>query len=300
MRVTQGMLTQQFLYNITNTNNNMQNLENELSTGKVLNEPSDDPLAVSQDMAIQSALSDANGYQSTVSAGLTWMNNTSSTLQSMITSLEAISNNVEAAINGTNQSPNAEAASAATVQQLVNGIYQLLDTQQGDSYLFGGTNTTSQPSKNLTAATGDINYEISYGVNVTVNVTAAQLFLSQGSQVQGNPTQDLQDTLSSIVADLGSGNTTNLQTDLQNLSDHINNVISINATVGSTIQRLTSMQSQLSQYTTSLTTEKGVIEDANMAQVITQFNTDQTVYTAALQMGASILQPSLVSYLPNG
>jgi flagellar hook-associated protein 3 FlgL len=42
-----------------------------------------------------------------------------------------------------------------------------------------------------------------------------------------------------------------------------------------------------------------VIEDANEAKVITNFSTDQTVYEAALQMGAQILLPSLVNYLPS-
>lgn len=278
----------------------MQQLEMELSTGKTLNQASDNPLAVSQDMAIQSTLSNAQGYQSTVSAGLSWMNSTSSVLQSMVTSLQTIRGNVVAGINATNQSPSAQASLTATVQQLVNGVYQMLDTQQGDSYLFGGTNTKSQPSKNLLNASGTINYQISDGVNVPVNVTASQLFTTTGAAVSGNPSQDLRDTLSSIVTDLGNGSTANLQVDLQNLSDHLNNVISTNAEVGTRVQRLTAMQSQLSQYVSNLTNEKGVIEDANMAQVITQFNTDQTVYTAALKMGSAILQPSLMNYLPNG
>jgi flagellar hook-associated protein 3 FlgL len=66
------------------------------------------------------------------------------------------------------------------------------------------------------------------------------------------------------------------------------------------MQRMTAIQTQMSQYTATLTNEKGVIEDANMAQVITQFNTDQISYQAALKMGSQILLPTLVSFLPSG
>ena len=290
MRVTQGMLTQQFLYNITNIETSMQNSEQQLSTGKTLNKASDNPLAVSQDMSLRATISDVQAYQSTVSSGLTWMNNTSSSLQSIVTSLETITTNVQSGLNATTQSAAARTALSETVQQLVKGISQELDSKQGNRYLFGGTGS-AQPSVNPSAVTGAIKYQISSGISVTVNVTASEI-------VGASSTNNLMTTLANTVADLQSGNQSNLQSDLQSVTNYLNDVININAHVGTRIQRLTAMQNQLNQYSSTLTNEKGVIEDANMAQVITKFNTQQTVYTAALKMGAQILQPSLVTYLP--
>lgn len=302
MRVTQGMLTQQFLYNITNIQVSMQQSEQQLSTGKTLNNASDNPLAVSQDMAIRSSLSDVTGYQSAVSSGLTWMNNTTSALQSIISSLQTISTDVESALNVSSQSTASLTALSKTVSQVQKGISETLDSKQGNRFLFGGTSAwgSASPGSNPANATGVINYEISGGVQVQVNVNAADIMNVSGTQVKGNPTQDLQTTLGSIVADLQSGNVTNLQQDYANLTAHLNNVVSINADLGTRVQRLTAMQNQLAQYSTTLTNEKGVVEGANMAQVITQFTTQQTVYNAALKMGSEILQPSLVSFLPNG
>ena len=101
MRITQTMMTQQFLNNITNDNQRMSQLEQELSTGKQLNSPSDNPLAVSQDMGIRAILAQTQGYQSTISAGLTWMNNTSGALQNIITGLQTIRTQVVEGISGT-------------------------------------------------------------------------------------------------------------------------------------------------------------------------------------------------------
>ena len=305
MRITQTMMTQQFLSNITNDNQRMSQLEQELSTGKQLNSPSDNPLAVSQDMGIRAILSQTQGYQSTISAGLTWMNNTTGALQSMITGLQTIRTQVVEGINATSQTPAVQQALAQTVQQLTAGVYQTLDSQQGNRYLFGGMQTSTAPVTNIggnstfqpqvsTTASGHLYYQVANNNTIQVNVTASSLFLT----TPAGAANTLQQTLTNIVSDLQAGNTQGLQADLADLSANLNNVVNANADLGTRINRLTALQNQMAQYSTTMTNQKGVIEDANMAQVITQFNTDQTVYTAALKMGSQILLPTLASFLP--
>ena len=439
MRITQDMMTQQFLYNITNQNQQMQKLENELSTGKSLNQPSDNPLAVSQDMSIRASLSQTSGYLSTIQSGLSWMQNTSSAVTQIQTALQSLQSTVLEGINGTSHNTSALQALSQTAQQLSNSVYQELNAKQGDSYLFGGLQTDVAPASaasipysivsttdgsfysvpgtftttnsasitetgspitqsisdpsgilnnpqpyelqmsesvnsagtatsgtltlvnplngvviasgnlagtasgsvvTLTAvsgtaqmtitlgapisvttggsgaftitdtiapssdfstgfslvsgASGSINYNVAPSINIATNVSADQIMQS------GAPGSTLQDTLNSISSDLLSGNTSALQTDLANLQTNMTNVTNIATDVGSRIQRLTALQNQLTSYQTTLTNQKGVIQGANMAQVISQFNTDQTVFTAALKMGSEILLPSLVSFLPNG
>lgn len=439
MRITQNMMTQQFLYNITNQNQQMQTLENELSTGKSLNQPSDNPLGVSQDMAIRASLSETTSYLSTIQSGLSWMQNTSSALTQIGTALQSLQSTVLEGINSTSQNPSSLQALSQTAQQVSSAIYQELNAKQGDSYLFGGLQTTVAPSSTTSApfatvsttegsmsmisnsftttnssnmtdtgtpiattisdpsiilsqsqpyelqasesvnsagtvtsgtinlinpftgaliasgslagttsgsivtltavsgtsqltltlgnpvsivsgtsgsftitdilapssdiiagfslvsgATGSINFNVAPSVTVPTNVTADQIMQAGASGT------DLQSTLKNISSDLLDGNTTALQSDLSDLQNNITNVTNISADVGSRIQQLTALQNQLTNYQSVLTNQKGVIQSANMAQVISQFNTDQTVYSAALKMGSEILLPSLISYLPNG
>lgn len=305
MRITQTMMTQQFLYNITQDNQRMQQLENDLSTGKTLNRPSNNPLAVSQDMSIRSALNQATGYQASISSGLTWMNNSANTLQNMIGSLEQIQQVVTQGINATNSTPSDRAALADTASQMNQNISLLLDSKQGNRYLFGGTATVGPgvpapssyangPGTPPAGYQSALNLEVASGVSIQINVTAYAIM----QQVPSGGTADLQSTLSSTIADLQSGNTNGLQTDLANIEAGITHLTNLGADLGSRIQRAQVLKSQMSQYASTLANQKGVIEDANMAQVITQFNTDQNVYQAALKMGAQVLLPSLVNYLP--
>jgi flagellar hook-associated protein 3 FlgL len=308
LQITQQMMTQSFLYNITNDNQRMQSLENELSTGKVLNMPEDNPLAVSQDMSVRASLTQTNGYESTISAGLTWMNSTSSALNQVISSLQSIQSYVVEAMNSTNQTSSSEEALGETIKQLAGGIYQSLDTTQGSRYLFGGTLPLSAPVSSSSAdatgfsvsstATGNLQLEVSSSINVTINVAADQIMNTAPS----GTSDTLQSTLDGLVTQLSSGNAnqSTLSSLLSSLQENLDNVVNVNADVGARIKRLTSLQSQMSQYSTVLTNYKGDLEDANMAQVITQFNTDQSVFTAALKMGSEVLLPSLVSFLPNG
>ncbi|GMA56846.1 hypothetical protein GCM10025858_13490 [Alicyclobacillus sacchari] len=149
MRVTPWMEQQQFLYNITNIDNSMQNTQEQLSTGKTLNKASDNPLAVSEDMNLASEVQETSGYLSTISTGLTWMNNTSTALQGIISQLQEVQSDVVQALNSTNMSAGGQQGLADTVAQLIQGIYQTADQRQGNNYIFGGQASQTQPSTYL-------------------------------------------------------------------------------------------------------------------------------------------------------
>nr|WP_242549538.1 flagellin [Alicyclobacillus mali (ex Roth et al. 2021)] len=295
------MEQQQFLYNLENINTSMQNVQEELSTGKTLNLPQNDPVAVSQDMNLAAEVSEINAGLSTVSSGLSWMNTTSTALQGMISQLQEIQSNVVEALNSTSQSGGSLAGIEASVNQLIEGIYQIADQKIGDRYIFGGqawnvapSSYTQQSGTQPIGASSDVSYEITSGVSISVTVTASSIFLTPPSGAK-----DLQTTLNDIENDLQSGNMSALSSDLNDLNQNLSNVINLNADLGARIQRMTAAQNQMQQYQTNLSNLKGGIEGADMAQVITQFSTDQVIYEAALQMGAQILLPSLVNYLPN-
>ncbi|WP_283202617.1 flagellin [Alicyclobacillus sendaiensis] len=301
MRVTPWMEQQQFLYNLENINTSMQNVQEQLSTGKVLNLPQDDPVAVSQDMDLAQEISQMGSDLSTISSGLSWMNATETALQGMLSQLQQIQSDLVAALNTPNQSAGGLAGYAATIRQLIQGVYQIADQKLGDRYLFGGQAWNVAPSSYIegsatmpSGADQNVAYQIAPGVSINVTVTAYSIF-------ESTPTGavNLQTTLNNIVNHLESGDVTSLQGDLNDLNLNLTNVIDANADLGARIQRMTAAQNQMQQYQTNLTNLKGGIEGADMAQVMTQFSTDQVIYEAALQMGAQILLPSLVNYLPS-
>ena len=303
-------MSQQFLYDLTNLNTTMLNQENQISTGKTLNLPSDNPLGVSQDMQTSNLLAQSKLFNNTISQGLSWMQSTNSVMTEISQSLQSIQTDLMTALNTPNQSKSGLQALSNTVEQYAKQIYNLLNTQQGDQYLFGGTsssaptiNSASSPigvtmvNSSTAGVSGSIDYQVTQGVDININVTAYSIMsatLTGGT----SSTSTLDSTLQQVAQDISSGSNSRMNNDLQNINAAMSNMTSLTADLGARMQRMTAIQTQMSQYTYVLNNQKGVIEDANMAQVITQFNTDQISYQAALKMGSQVLLPSLVSYLP--
>lgn len=150
-----------------------------------------------------------------------------------------------------------------------------------------------------------MNTEISQGVILKYNVSAADLI--QFNNEKGEA-KDLRTILSNIVnhldgkSDDGSqddtGATAKLNTsDLQNVTDAINNLLKLRSEVGAKENRMQSALSKNEDETTNITEVLSKTEDIDITEKTMQYATMQTVYLASLQCSAKVLQPSLMDYL---
>ena len=150
-----------------------------------------------------------------------------------------------------------------------------------------------------------LSVEISQGVSVDYSVSATdvlQFTNSKGVNI------DVRQVLSNIINHLdGNSNdgsspdpsaTKKLPTtDLQDISDTINNLLSLRSKVGAKENRLSSAATRNVTDNSNLTDILSKTQDIDVAQKTIDFSTAQTVYTAALQTSAKIIQPSLLDYL---
>jgi flagellar hook-associated protein 3 FlgL len=77
----------------------------------------------------------------------------------------------------------------------------------------------------------------------------------------------------------------------------IDNVLSERAIVGAKSKRMETAQDRASTYEVNLNTLVGKLEDVDYAKASIDFNTQKTVYEAALNIGAQIIKPSLIDFL---
>jgi flagellar hook-associated protein 3 FlgL len=70
------------------------------------------------------------------------------------------------------------------------------------------------------------------------------------------------------------------------------------ATNGSLQSQLKATSNLLSQQGLAVTSQISSQTDADLSQTLTEFSQAQTAYQAALQSGATVLQLSLLNYLP--
>lgn len=275
---------------------NAQNAAEEVSTGRSVNAPGDNPAAIaalvlndaqsSQDSQFQTNISD---LQSKFQLADSVLNSASQLLTS------AISLGTEGA-SGTLTAADRQSI-ASQVAGLQQQMLSLANTTYEGTYIFSGTDVTTAPFTADPSSPSGVVYngnsavtsvEISEGQSMQTNLSGAQLF----QNAAGNVFAALNDLQNALTSDNGIAAA---NTEVQNAFNEINNQ---RVFYGNGLNQLQSTESYLSQETVSLSQQQDNLVGANLAQAESQLSQDQTAEQAAIGATAQILNlPTLLSYL---
>ena len=288
-------------------------LQNQASTGQTISAPSDDPTGMALALNLQADNSAVTQYAqniSTLQNRATIAGNALSSLQTIEERASEIATSADGA-----SSPAQLQANATEVTQLIQQAAQLMNTQDGSQYVFGGTASGSAPftvstdaSGNVTAVTYSGNADVAtaeVGQNATLAVDAPGENNS-GSGARGVVSDsrygaDLFNHLISLQNNLLSGNTGAITaTDAKNLSNDSDNLIYQVATNGAAQTRLTAAASFASAQQSGLQQSLTSVAGADLAQTLTQLTQANNAYQVALQTSSQImqLQQYVLSSLP--
>jgi flagellar hook-associated protein 3 FlgL len=291
------MISRTLLSDLSSVMQRLNKAQEQLASGKSLSKPSDDPFAVSQALRLRSELAQNQQYQRNTQEASSWQSVTDNALGSIGDYVQRARTLVIQGANGSTD-PTSRVAIADEIDQIIEGIKSTANSQYAGQYVFSGAQTGTAPyaSGASDAYSGDpktLAREIGPGVSVELNVT--------GSSVVGDDSSGLLKALRDISTDLRSNNTDALgNADLQAIDVAQDNVSQIRSVVGARSNRLDSAVSRL-QATEDLTNKLlSNTEDVDMAKASIDYSTQQAVYSAALKVGAQIVQPSLVDFLTTG
>jgi flagellar hook-associated protein 3 FlgL len=300
-RITTQMTTASVLSSINNVQDQMATTQEQLSTGKSINQPSDNPYGASLAIQLKNDLAGLNNYNSNITDGTAWASAADTSLQNVMSMLQRAQELTVQASNGVESSTDLS-ATADEIDQLADAIKQEANTQYNGQYIFSGTASTTQPYSNSTGDvyqgnTAAVTRQIGPGSTLQVNVDISGLL---GSGTGANDGK-LLDTLRTISADMRSGNSSgvaDLSTNqISALQSSLNSLTQIQANVGATQNRLTLASDRIQGLQNSDTQALSNDEDVNMAQAMTSFSNEQAAFTAALKAGANIVQSSLMDFL---
>ena len=306
MRIADMTSATQLIQSINLQSSNMSSLEQQLSTGYKVNQPSDDPAAAGQIMNTNDYIADINQNISNVNAAEAFAQAASTSLSNSTT---IISNVQQLAVQGANGTESASDLQAlgAQVNEDLESLVQNANSQFGSSYMFSGTATNTAPIAVTRDAQGNIQsvtYQgsdnemeipISQGSTAPVSVTANQAYVNSGllgavtqlrndlNNTQGLSSQDQQQALSNDLNTLNTAQTA---------------FLAQAAEVGSYQSQFTSLGQQLQTTLTQAQTIVASYQDADAAQVSVQLQTAQTVYQAVISAASQLLQQKdIFSYL---
>jgi flagellar hook-associated protein 3 FlgL len=301
LRVTTLMSSRATLRDLNDGLGRLTRLQGQLSSGKQITRPSDDPYGTSRALALRGELGGLDQFQRNVDDGTAWLNTCDTALGQMS---DVIARVRELLVQGANDTAGSaeRSAMADEIDQLTESVKQEADVQYGGRYVFSGTATDTSPyllggGDRYQGDAGTITRAIGPGVQIPINTDVSGL-LGDG---QAAADDRLLDTLRDISDHLRGGTPADADalrgTDLQRLDASIDVLNGIRADVGARTNRLAVAGNRLSGIALDATRLLSEVEDADMAQTITQYTTQQAAYSAALKAGANILQSSLLDFL---
>jgi flagellar hook-associated protein 3 FlgL len=301
IRITPHMVTGSTIRDINSAFAELEHRSQELSSGKSILEPSDNPLGAGKAIDLQSALDGLSAYKTDVQEAISWVHTESSALSSIGNVVQKARELVLQATSGVNSKPDLENI-ATEVEQLTESAKQDTEVQYAGQYVLSGTQTGTAPytagaEDAYHANEGAIMRTIGPGMTIQINQSASTL-LGNG---QASEDGKLLDTLRTIAKHMREGTPEALEaldgTDLKNLDGNFETLLQMQAHAGSVTDQLQMAESRIEDLNTSTTEALGNTQDANYSQVATEYTSDQVGYEAALKAGANIVQMSLLEFL---
>ncbi len=151
MRITNNMVSSRIISDLQARYAAMSDTQLQISTGRRVNQPSDDPTAAAQERLRLSELSQIKGSQSSVASAQTALNASESSLEGVRSVLSRANELALAGANGSLSQAD-RITIANEIDQLIKSAKDSMNTKVGDSYIFSGTKSDTAPYAD---ATGD-------------------------------------------------------------------------------------------------------------------------------------------------
>jgi flagellar hook-associated protein 3 FlgL len=183
-------------------------VQQQISTGQRLSQPSDDPAAATGIVQLRNQISDSTEFDGNLTFASGFLNTADSTLSS-VSSLINQANSVTSQEVGTTATASERSAQASVVDSLITQALTLANTQYQGASVFGGANSTQNP---FVSAAGGYKYQGSSvpqgiltpdGGTINYTVDGNQVFGGTSSQVVGYQNLTPALTATTQISDLG-------------------------------------------------------------------------------------------------
>lgn len=304
MRVTQSMLSNNMLRNLSKSYTSMNKYMDQLTTGKKINRPSDDPVIAMKGMRYRTEVGNVEQFQRNITEMHTWMDTSDDTLDETTQILNRLRDLTVQAANGTYEQNQREAI-AKEVDQLQLQLVEAANTKVNNKYIFNGTQTTGVTVDGELVKPVTLDDEGNPVVNLAPDdYQAVELEVTSGTRLQANvnPTnvysQELFDDIKALSDALKSDvPDSDFDRFITIVDKHIDNTVSERADLGARMNRVELIESRLEGQRISARDMMSKNEDADIAEVIMNLTSQEAIHRAALSAGSRVIQPTLLDFL---
>lgn len=297
MRVTQGMLSNNMLNNLMNSQAKMDKYMEQLYTGKKISRPSDDPVIAMKGINYRAELAKVEQFKRNTGEVNNWMDNSDAALDNATKAMQRLRDLAVKAGNAAygdeeHQSIKAEA------EQIKLDLIDIANTKVNDKYIFNGTDTDTKPVKVDEAGNvitpiihndTPVIIEVSSGTKLQANVDGSKIF---NDEFFGEI-----DKFIELLNGGTDGESINIGNTLDSIDEQTNDIINARADLGARMNRLELIESRLADQEIIATKTMSNNENVDFEVAITNLITQESLHRAALSAGSRVIQPTLLDFL---
>ncbi|MGA7835157.1 MAG: flagellin [Acidimicrobiales bacterium] len=298
MDISDVAFTQTLMNQLSSQSSSIAQLQEQIASGQALNQPSDNPAAVTQVLALSSQVGQLTSWQSNSDTATSWLSTANSTANSVLESYQSAQSLLLQAANEGAQDATTYEALGNQINGIVSNLLSLANTQFEGRAIFAGTSaspsaydTAGNYLGNTDTPTVVIGPGVGAGQTVGLSVPGTTLF--------GAGAANVFNTLTTVANALLSGNpgSAAISTAMTALGANIATAQQASAVLGNSSEEVSNVTANLTNQISNVQASQANLEDVNVATATTQLESETTNYQAALWAAAQSLPDTLVKFI---
>lgn len=273
----------------------------QVTTGRQVNADSDNPAAAAEEVNISSQMNNCDQYSRSMSSIYSELQTTDSSLNSVVTALQAAMSLGTEGANSTLTQQNRNTV-AQQINDISQQVFNVANFSYNGVYVFAGTNSSEPPYVWDSSAPDGVQYQGNDGVNsveiadgepIAINQPGSNLFSTPGASVFG-ALSDLSTALEnpdSTTDDIG-----NAVTELRSAYDQLT---SARTFYGTTVDQIASTQDFINNENVQLAQQQNSTVGIDMNVAVTNLTNAEESRTATVEAAAAMKSATLMDYLAN-
>ena len=323
MRITNASMVRSHLYDTQNNLTNMSKINQQISTGKVINTVSDDPHKAITLMNINNEIKYTEQYNYNIDESVGWMNTTDGALDNVGNLLGEIKETILKVGNGT-YSQNEMKSLNEDMNEKIKQLADTLNSTHGGKYLFGGSSVDDAPitvienpdgtvklefSKDKNGQTipntDDLKADISSGINIDYNISVGEILnIKDGNGNTVNLLDEI-NNLSTLMNDIANGDEqtaakaketllNDTKGKIDTLFDH---VVNERTSLGVRVSTAEKIKELNDEDILNIQDVLSKTQDTDVVEKFIELKSAEMIYQASIQVGAKLIQPTILDYI---
>ena len=323
MRITNASMVRSHLYDTQNNLTNMSKINQQISTGKVINTVSDDPHKAIKIMNINNEIKYTEKYNYNIDESVGWMNTTDGALDNVGNLLGEIKETILKVGNGT-YSQNEMKSLNEDMNEKIKQLADMLNSTHGGKYLFGGSSVDDAPitvienpdgtvklefSKDKNGQTipntDDLKADISSGINIDYNISVGEILnIKDGNGNTVNLLDEI-NNLSTLMNDIANGDEqtaakaketllNDTKGKIDTLFDH---VVNERTSLGVRLSTAEKIKELNDEDILNIQDVLSKTQDTDVVEKFIELKSAEMIYQASIQVGAKLIQPTILDYI---